>query len=415
MYSLKSGFCLPKTTNSRWATVDVAHRSVQSLFVDFTKCYLTIYSDVLEKDIIVDMDQFRTGYSSFEGTIEEFLEALGDNTIETVESLPTDKIGYLHYSDARQAGYHIDTARAGFIDPNEMPGAAMDDLVMVHYKNQVDMKEVMENCLITVNGFFHRTSYIGDRFYVINGNKSAIVADRKNAGIHSYLNIGKIQQHDIDISTIRQRDDDVKMKDKLWFKLPEEIGNKPFFLILGGYLVPCEEGILYEDGSGGCIFHMGKIPYLDRLFESSNFIDLSSLELNKTEISKRAIHEPTAMSDEGVIRYFSLSQTFLVSVDTSWLKFEKRIIRHRSYPNALTMMAEPKQPLMAGHGRMTEYVKNPTGDTWNLNTDDSYLRNYLASEVRGQVREHIIDNMRPTRTSSFSHGHLLSVAGYKTL
>lgn len=414
MYSYKSALCLSRNANSSWKEVDVSQKTLADLFLDYARTIITVYSTALEKDLFVDTEQFRANVAGSTLTVVEALESIEDMTLETLPKLPDIKTKYMRYSDARQAGYKVNTARAGYHDPDNYPSSDQDDLIIRHGEGRVDSEVLAEHCLFTVNGLYHRSTYHGDSAYILEGNRSGQISGRNHVGIHSFYDISKVDQVAIDPSTLRTRDSLIPIHEKLHFALPVDMTGKSFFLVLGGYIVPQERGIFYENGSGEMTLHLSKLPYLERLMESRGLIDLSSLDLVKTEIGENVIHEPTALSEETIRKYFGLSQTFLVVLDIENLSFEKTAIRHRSYPGGFETMSEPTSPLMVGHGRFAEYVKIPTGDRWNISVDDSYLRNYLAPAVRNQVREHINDNVHPNVPTYINHGFLWNVIGYKS-
>lgn len=414
MYSFKSALCLSRNANSSWKNVDVSQKTLQQLFLDYARIIIIAYHDALEKDVFIDMEQFRSLAAGSDMTIEQTMVFIEDRTVDLLDTLPDTKTKYMRYSDARQAGYKVDTARAGYHDPVNYPSSGQKDLIITHRENKVDPEMLARRCLFTVNGLYHRSELYGDSVFILKGNESGMISERNNVGIHSFYEIGEVTQVPIDPSTLRSRDPLVPFHEKLHFALPVDVTGKSFFLVLGGYVVPQERGVFYDNGSGEMTLHLNKLPYLERLLESRKLIDLSSLDLVKTEISEDVIHEPTAYSEETIRKYFGLSQTFLVVVDIENLSFGKTVIRNRSYPGGFETMSEPTSPLMVGHGRFAEYIKVPTGDRWNVFVDDSYLRNYLATEVRGQTREHISDNVHPNVPSYIRHGFLWNVIGYKS-
>lgn len=420
MYTYISAMCLAMGSAQKWVQTDISGTSVNLVYSKYVKVYLTVQSDVLQESggdglMYVDMDQFRGDYSAYAGTVAQLLVEIGSLTLETVPSLPSSDVKYALYSDARQADFQVDLARAGYYDPVNYPGSDMDDLTIVKRGGTVAGETLGKYCLFTVNGFVHRSTYAGGRLYILDGAKSGRISEHNSVGVQSFYNLGEITQHEIDANTVLPKDPETPIGDKLTFTLPADVTGKSFFLVLGGYIVPVEDRVFYEDGSGHVTLHLNKIPLLDRLFESKDFIDLSSLELPTVETSETAIHEPSVFTQETVRKLFSLSQSFLVVVDIPHLTMSKISIRHRSYPTAFTTIEEPTQALLVGHGRLAEYWKTDMRDHWIINTDDSYLRNYIAPYIRGVQRGFINDNLHPQVQSFDRHGYLLTISGYRTI
>jgi hypothetical protein len=226
------------------------------------------------------------------------------------------------------------------------------------------------------------------------------------------LDIGKLTKIKIKPEDITS-EENTELRDKLFFSVDYDFTDQSYFLVLGGYLVFPDAEIFHRTGDHVFTLNMRKICYLERLYESLRYINLSSLNLAEFSQNSEIIYAEEAWSDAVIKRYFTLSQSFLVAVDCPLLTVTKRYIRKSPWPGAFTTYKDPQYPLIIGYGKLGEYWKVHEDGYWACNVVDSYYRNYVFSETQTSQLNSITPNMIPSKPYFHGRGYLLEIGGYK--
>lgn len=416
MYQFRKAIVLPRTIGSQWQEVDIQNNLVFQVFTDYSKIYLVLYHPILDQEVFVDMDTLKSEYSSFNDTINVMLLDIGNRTLDTVSELPNTKVKYAKYSDAIYAEYKIEPVIAGVVVPTATyPSVEYTDLKVTRPKYNTDMSLLHNNCLLSVNGYFHMTDTDGEAAYVYDGAVTMRKSKLAHMGIWSFLDIGNLKKVRIDRESIVPLNEDSTLRDKITFTTDEDLENKSYFLILGGYIVLPDEGIFWRNGDTSFTLDLNRLPYIERLYESGLSIDLSSLNLTDSTLAENLINTDEVWSDEVIKSYLTLSQTFLVIVDIPYIVSKKVHIRNSNLPGMFTCYQNPTYPLIVGHGRTAEYWKTEEDGHWSVTVQDAYYRDYvLRTKPIKQfvnVNDHLINN----RIYEHGRGFLLEIAGYDSI
>ena len=417
MYKYESSVCLKKTTGSQWHETKINGTIVYLLYSVYRKIILVLSNPVLEKKVYVDMDELKNEFGWYNGTIEDMLESIGNRTLPTIPELPNTNIKYVKYSNAVQAAYKINRTKIGVNLPFNYPSEELIDLVITRPKYDTDISLLFSHCLLSVNGYYHNTDYNKENVYIVDGAKSLDICGTNHVGITSFLDIGKLTR-------IKLKEDDISLIDnalpkqaKVQFKVDLDVANKSFLLILGGYMIRPQEGVFWQSGENVFTLDMNRIPYPERLMESENFIDNSSLKLIKDtdalELGDNAYDLDQIYGEEVIRKYFQLSQSFFVVIDKPSILTNINKVQTSKLPGYITVYDSPTQPLVVGYGRLAEYWKKKEGNRWLVKVTDSVMRNYVInsdSKVNlSIVNNHYLSNF-PIRES---YGAFLEMSGHE--
>lgn len=409
MYTLVSAFGVSKEPGSRWEEKDVAEVPVNQLYVNFRKLFLTLSSPFFPEPLVVDFEIFRAEHSIKTATLEDFLVDIGNLSLETVEGMPEVDTRFAQYNDGFRAGYRIE-----MISPNasltaQLPRTDRTDLLLKRDTPVTDMQEVYDNCLVSVNGFFHRTDTDGENVYVIDGGKSCLKSRQNQLGILSFKNIGKIQQIPITESMVFKEAADSKLSQRTYVRLDTDTTNKTVMLVLGGYLVMPQNGALIRTDDNTFAIDMTRIPLVRRFFESRQYLDLGSMELDTTNRNVSQIDLAQFYNDNATLAYLTMSQTFFVVVDTPELFMNKTYLKNSSHPGMFITYQEPKYPLIVGSGRVADYWKVYDAGHWAVSVHDSYLANRVFDTVVTNDLRSVTDSCVPGSTYYDSRGYMLEI------
>lgn len=398
---------LSSKPSPQWIDVDLSNVPVYKIFADYQQVILTLMQG--DEQVYVDMNQLRSRFSSYNNTLTVLLVSLGDEALVHMAELPCKKFKYATYTDAMRVGYHTNLTKAGVVVPAEYPRSELVDLELTRPDYATDMSLIHDYCLASVNGFYHQTDTDGEKAYVIQGGKSVQKKNMGHVGLMNFMGIGKLAKKAIDLSTVVPSMTNGALVNGLKFSVDMDLTDKSYFLVLGGYLVLPNELQFFQTGDKTFQLNLNAMPYLERILESDNFIDLSPLGLTQSEINPENVNLEELNSDAVVLRYLGLSQSFMVVVDRPGLFWTKRYLKQAQMPGLFTAYYEPTSPLVVGHGRTAEYWKVYEDGRWAMTVVDSWFRNYIFNRQGKDELVNVTQQLAMDRPFFYSQGFLLEI------
>lgn len=400
MYQFRNAVCLSRSIGSQWRDINLSTILVYDIYASYSKVYLVLFNTVLNRDVYVDMDTMRLEFSSYNDTLANLLIQLADRALATVQTLPNQAIKYVKYGDIFQAEYKVKLTRAGLSLPDNYPDSEKHDLEITRPKYITDLSLIHSHCLVSVNGHYHMTDSDGERAFVLNGAVTMRKGGNNQMGLLSFLDIGAIKKVKLKKENIVGQSPTSPLKEKIFFSVDEDLENKSYILVLGGYLVLPTQGVFWRNGQSSFALDLNQLPYAERIFESGLNLDLSGLGLTSQEINPNLVNVEELLSDSVIRNYMTLSQSFLVVVSTTNMVSNKIFLRHSSSPGMFTSYIDPVYPLLVGNGKVAEYWKVQEDGFWSVNVQDSYWRNYIISQ-------------QPIRSIVNANDHLVSSQPFK--
>jgi hypothetical protein len=413
MYNFVKALCLSRSIGSQWKEMDIQDILVYDLFNIYTGIYLELSNIFLPGTVYVDMNTLRTEFSSYQGTLNEWLFELGTRALPTVPNLPNSQVKYVRYSDAIRSGYKIGITKIGSNLPDNYPAMGMEDLKVWRPRYTTDIKLLHSHCLLSVNGYYHRTDADENSAYVYQGATTLRKSKDNHLGILSFLDIGKVTKVPIKFDEIYAQDATSSLRLRTYVKLDQDLTGKSVFLVLGGYLVFPDENIFWQSSDNMFALNFSGIPMLERYFESHNYLDLSGLGLPQNTNNPAMVNVDDFFSDEIIKRYLTLSQSFFVVVDAPNLFTNKISLRHCNIPGMFTAYQDPTYPLIVNYGKVAEYWKVKENNRWSVNVTDSFFRNFVLTTNPIHQLVNVTDQKIPSKPFYFSHGHLLEIGSYQ--
>lgn len=412
MYIFVDSVVLKRSIGSQWEHLDTSNIVVSDIFNAFIKTYLILNTDISTTDVYVDLDTLKAEFSSYSGTLNELLVALGTRVLVTTTTIPDTTIKHVRYSDAIRSEYKITPINKGVSTPTNFPKRDLKDIEITRPMYATSMALLHSHCLVSVNGYYHMTDTDGSRVYVDNANTTLQISNNNNVGITSFLDVGALTKVPIDINNIHGDVVSGRLIDKVIFTVPEPLDNKSYLLILGGYMVLVEDGVFWRSGNDSFTLDMNKIPYIERIYESNSSIDLSPLGLSSVSINPDAMAMSELRSDTVIAKYLTLSQSYLVVVDTPVLLSNKIHVRQSNLPGMFTAYQDPTFPLITAYGKLADYWKTYEDNQWSVTVTDSFLRNYIFTFQATHPDALITDNLLPMLPFEHSRAFLLDLQTY---
>lgn len=410
MYQFVKAVCLARTIGAQWKEVDLSNIIVHDIYTTYHSVFLVLHHSVTDEEFIIDFNEYRPIYSSYNDTLNQLLIEIDNTTLNSVTTLPSTDVKYAKYSDAIRSEYKIQTVISGQVVPENYPEEDKKDLVITRPKYQTDVSLLHKYCLLSVNGFVHSTDTDGSVTYILDGAKTMRKSNHNQAGILSFYDIGELNKVRIDTTKLIPQNTDDVLKNKLSFEVNTPLDNKSYILVLGGYIILPEEGTFWRSGEQLFTLDLQQLPYVQRIFDSRHFLDLSSLGIEDWD----NVNVEQIWSDETIKKYFSLSQSFLVVINTPNLVWNKHYIRKNNLPGMFISYQDPVYPLFMAYGKMAEYWKVFEDNQWAVTVQDSFYRNFVINSQVSQDLTTMNDHLEPNQPTLFSRAYLLELAGYRT-
>ncbi len=379
MYAFISAIAKPINGDGRWRDVNIADVPLNVLFSTYSKIFAILSNPFLTNNVSLDLANIRPATGGLTVTFAQFLVDNADNTLPTSETLPVINSRYAKYADGFHAGYAIAPAHPTASPDAQLPESEKTWLHLTKFN--VDYTLFYNHCLVSVNGFYHATDGGGDGIYVQNGMISCRLAKKNQIGIYSFRELGKLTFVPITANMLYKQRNDQSFKNKCFVDLGVDTTGKTVMLVLGGYLHVLDHKTVFRVGDSRFAVDFGNLPFLDRYFESRDFIDLSSLNLDSTEKNPTQINVAQLYSDESITAYMTLSQSFFVLLDNEEIFVNKVFVRPAPMPGMYTAYTVPSYPLSLAFGKHANYWYTYEDGQYSITCVNSIRRHPLYDTV----------------------------------
>lgn len=414
MYTYVKSSCLVRSMGYRWADLDLKDKSLSYAYGKSLKLYLTVHDDVTDSEIYVDMEVYRSQLATLTMTVQEWLDKMDGKPLVAIAVLPDSDLATAVYMNAILAGYKIEPVLAGYNHPPEMPITELTDLKITRPNTLTDVSILHSHCLMSVNGYFHRTDSDGKDAYVIDGGTTARKLSCSHTGILSFLNIGSVEQKSFLDENLIPLNEDGKLKDGVIIDLGEDIIGKSPIFIIGGYIIRPDGLSLVQNSETTWILYPKALPLLERYFNSRNELDLSSLDIEVLDTNpEHSIVLESIYSDSNLKAWFKLSQSFIAVIDTPELYTEEVPVRVSNIPGFITAYQDPLYPLIMGYGKQVEYSKIKEASYWSLRINDPWYKQFTFQKAPIRTQNVVKDSALPWRPYQRTQGYMLKYSAFK--
>jgi hypothetical protein len=410
MYSYVSAFAVSKVAGSQWSSVDLSSTSLENVFLTYRSCYFELSNPFITGNVYFDFENLRTQYSTSTLTIVDFLTANADTTLTTVTTIPFMNPKYCAWSDAFRSGFHIKPVDMTKAFDAPLLSSDKPDLALWKISPYVDSLTVKKYCLASVNGFFHYTDGDINYYYVKDGGKSLLKSHQNQLGLLSFYNIGDITLEMIDPINIVYENNTTLQERKVYAKCTTDFTNKTVLMVIGGYLHFPDSGFFKQTGDDIFCVDLNKLNILERYFEAEPYLDFSDLQLPVSINNSDQIGLSDFYSENTIKKYFSMSTTFFVVVNTPMLFTNKIHVRHSQFPGMFTAYGDrPTYPLFTSNGRLAEYWVQEEDTQWAVNVYDSYWNQRVFSTLSEKEFTTTAGQRIPLKTFYDARGYFLEI------
>lgn len=393
MYTYISAIAKLNKRNSRWLVEDLQNVTFGELFSQYREVIFELNHTHIAGSISLNLKDIQTATLDLSMTIVQFLESVGNQVLPTTEGRPTINIRTVHYKDAIDAGYNVLATKIGTHHEIDWPLDVARDLLLS--KGGINYDFMYKHCLVTVNGLLHRTSQSVNGLYVVDGAYSRTVANDTLVGLISFADVAELSFINLHETMLFRPVNDSKHYNKAYLNVGQSLEGKTVLLSLGGYLHVLDEAYRVI-GDNVVVIDFNNLPLLERYYESSELIDLSSLDFTKalSNPDQRVVNE-IIESESFIKKYLNLPQSFLIVVDAPSLYCVKHLLERTPAPGSFTTELLPKWPIRSLNGRLPEYTVRRDNEKFILRIVNDIIPNYQFNTTDWQDEESVSSSRLP--------------------
>lgn len=381
MFTIVSAYGISKAPASQWGEQNITTMPAAEVYTTFRELYLTLKPNGLDNNITVNFEELRSEYGAQTETLQTLLNTRTEAL--TAVTKPNYKAERCIFIDARKAGYTINKA---------LPGGAIDSAVSQADKVELqisrpntDMALFARRCMVSVNGFFHKTQASAKMAFVNNGAASLSSVMKNYVGILSFEKIGDITYQQLTQTDVHPALELSPLKNGIHIDYAGgSLVGKSVLLVIGGYLHFPGEGVFNQIGEKTFSVHPAAIPLVRRYAESKNILDLAAMQEAPESAHDRAIDVDRLYSDDSLMYYMTHPNTFFVVVDTPNLSYVRSELHSLKIPGRMFAYKAPTELLIVGSGKCAEYWSVKEDGIWAVNIDPAYHGTAMFETVSSQ-------------------------------
>lgn len=355
MYQLVSAKVKNNLSDGDWWDEDLSSLTIQSIITQYRLVHLTLSNDVILVPLYADLyNWLHLPAMDVSMTLEDWFEEIGNLT------LPTTQTPYIYdgktvkYREAFTSLFTVKRAHQQYDPSIDVPVDDKIDLLIS--KSNIDKNDFTDYCLVSVNGFLHMVEANERGIYVHNGAEMSKENDERKVGIYSFANLAKIKLVPFTEVDLYAASTSADYKDSVFVHVGENLSNKTVLLSLGGYFHALDNCYSIV-GEETIKIDFRKIGFVRRLIESKKYINLDSLGLTENQFNESALIVEEILSNEVIEKYFHLSQSFLIIVDTPNLYVQRHVMENGRLPGIYFHPESTLYPMVLDNGRLGEYVE----------------------------------------------------------
>lgn len=411
-YQLVAAKARSKGLDAVWSDVSITPMTIGTLFSTYTDVWMTLSHPSLSKNVFLRLQAVRelvsARYHSL--TVPQWLQAIGDLALPTVASMPDFKLRQVRTSDAWRAGYDIKPFDRTRHEDAEIPYGEKDDLLLT--KEGIDFQTYHRYLLVSVNGYFHRTGSSPRGLQVLDGGRTGRLLNDNQVSVHSFWGVGALDIIPITSEMVYKTIPTGRLADRAYVELPYDVEDKTVLLVIGGFLHVLDETYTRIGPRSLCI-NINKLALAERFFESNKALDLSSLPLTKHVGDASHVAVDELYSDEVIRAYLSLSQSFVVVVNTKDFYVRRHPIANTELPGRYEVpKGTERLPLFGAYGKVYDYAIFPDWGVNVLACRENTRKRYSFRTTHWRGNHSIDDSLYPYRPWDWAQAHMLEMGRF---
>lgn len=356
MYKLVTAVLKEKNSSKPWSEVDISLTTVSDFFSKYISGYIVLTNDQLAGEHIVDYRTFITGaYPTPIANINfnQWLSLIGNRVLPTIKE-PNFTTGEVYFSNALKAGWTITKAHP--ISPNVENYAAADLTDGLLTKAGVSIVNYPDSFLVTVNGLLHRSYAYENSIKVKDLTKTFYKSNKCDVGLFSFTEVGSVKQVAITLDNLVSVNDTDNYKREFCVNTGMDLTNKTVWASIGGYLVRDHDFVNVNNFESGLVYvNLSNADLVKRLAHQCTLMDVDDLGVMMEEFSPTSFNLNEFNTRLVMQRYLTMSQSFIIVIDTQNIEEEKVYIRPTGVVGVYTHHERISLPIFNQHGLIQEY------------------------------------------------------------
>lgn len=316
------------------------------------------------------------------------------------------------YALANSANYKFDICKMG--EHNYDPLAFyykqdFPDVRMTRPSYETDFDLINRLCLVTVNGFIHRTVLSNGEFYIQNGSKSMLRSRTNSVGILSLAALStNITRQDILPSMVFE-DVGFPPSERVIITLPTAVETP--MLVMAGYLILENPEHFFRISDTSFVLRLDRLMYMEKLYELSAQRDIfADLEVPVSAHNPTMVDGATIRSIGVIRKFLSLENSFIVDLHTEAVSARKIYMQHTNTLGSFRSSVKPTLPLFVGYGKLCEYKRvHDAVNRYTISTQDAYYSNHVFSQSVQKTLDVYNDHRIPGDTVRLASAFMLDI------
>lgn len=411
-YQLVAAKARSKGLDAVWSDVNIAAVKISALYSTYADLWMTLSHPSLSKNVYLRLSAVRelvsAQYHSF--TIPQWLTAIDNLALPVVPSLPEFTLRRVRSNDAWRAGYDVKPFDRTRHPDAQVPYGEKNDLLLT--KEGVDFQTYNRYALVSVNGYFHRTGVSEQGLMVVDGGRTGRLLNDNQVSIHSFVGVGTLDFIPITADMVYKNASNGRLADRAYIELPYNVEDKTVLVVLGGFLHVLDETYTRIGPRSLCI-NVNKLALAERYFESHQALDLSSLPLTTNEEDPDHISVEELYSDAAIAAYLSLSQSFVIVVNTKDFYVRRHPVANSQLPGRFEVPAGTERlPLFGAWGKVCDYAIFPDWGVNILACRENTRKQYMFRTTHWRGNATIDSSLYPHRPWNWAQAYMLEMGRF---
>ena len=402
MYTCQHCYVKTHEPRARWLKQEDISQPLFLYYTDYRAVSFVLTHPFSEEVFLLDLDDIPKTDNPTNSllTIQAYLDQFGNQTLPVRPfDLKLDAL-YATFTDANQAWFDIEPVNTAFHYEVPLPRDEKPDLRLTQPKR--DYERLFKTSLMSVNGLLHQTNYTGNSVNILEGACSAQHANRFQVGIYSFAALGEVTTVPVRQRHIDRIHPERPLSDTVYLDIDPRVGSlegKSLLLSIGGYLHLVGHSPVWRYGPHALLIDFKNYPWVHRFHEMDRLLNLYCFRTllergtkNNTQVTLESLY-----SDASIRALFSMSQTFVVVVDTPQLFVERLPVESAQLAGRYISYEKPRYPLMAGLNKFYEYWTRFEYDRYVLSIDDPWKAFYLHDTTDRDEKTSIDTSREPKR------------------
>jgi hypothetical protein len=284
------------------------------------------------------------------------------------------------------------------------------DLTLINKVYPISPEYVLNNCLITINGFIYPTELsvnpaglsLGNDISVINGSTNFTKLIGSQLGVLDFSDIGTLSQFPFSSKDFINADG---YYSNIKLALPSQYNPaiNSVLVILNGYL-NLIDGEALSISNGQLNINISMLNFVSRYLETSIYMPLSDLIVNGSEINYfpsqdnylsysgisdgyselleattgyGSYNDNQIVNDQLIMDYINNTPCMIVLVNTPTIQSQSFYPQTGNFPGRIDLPIDPLYPLTTYTGRLVEYTKTKNENNYKLEVIDEVLKHLV--------------------------------------